>query len=270
MPTLLQDFRFAIRMLLKNPGFTAVAVLTLALGIGANTAIFSVVSSVLLRPLPCKDPDRLVTVWERSVKKGYEMNHAGAATFLDWKAQSTVFESMAAFGIEEGLSLTGDHEPERINAVPVSANLFEVLGVNPTLGRTFRVEEETPGGDQVVILSHGLWQRRFGSDPNLLDKTILLDGRSYLVIGIMPPGFVFPGMTGVLYGFFFSKPADVWIPLALPAGLLRNPSTDSQPTTSRSSHLLEVVARLKPDTSLAQAGAGMDAMMQRIAQANPG
>ena len=269
MQTLIQDFRFAIRMLLKNPGFTVVAVLTLALGIGANTAIFSVVRSVLLRPLPFKDPDRLVLVWERSVKKGYEMNHAGVATFLDWKVQNNVFESMAAFAIDEGLSLTGDYEPERVTAVPVSANLFEVLGVNPTLGRTFRVEEETPGGDQVVILSHGLWQRRFGSDPNLLGKTILLDGRSYLVIGIMPPGFVFPGMTGVLYGFFFSKPADVWIPLALPAELLGNPSRVSQPTTSRSSHLLEVVARLKPDTSLAQAGAEMDAMMQRIAQANP-
>src|SRR5262245_16981443 len=121
MHTLTQDFRFALRMLLKNPGFTAVAVLTLALGIGANTAIFSVVSSVLFRPLPFKDPDRLVTVWERNVKKGYDMNHAGVATFLDWKRQNNAFESMAAFTIEQGLSLTGDHEPERVNAVPVSA-----------------------------------------------------------------------------------------------------------------------------------------------------
>ena len=102
---------------------------------------------------------------------------------------------MAAFGMDDALSLTGDHEPERVTAVPVSANLFEVLGVNPILGRTFRVEEETPGRDQVIILGHGLWQRRFGSDPNLVGKTILLDGRSYLVVGIMPPGFVFPGMT---------------------------------------------------------------------------
>src|SRR6188474_645825 len=150
----MHDLRFACRQLLKNPGFTAVAVLTLALGIGANTAIFSVVSSVLLRPLPFQDPDKLVMVWERSVKKGYEMNHAGVATFLDWKTQNTVFQSMAAFGIDEGLSLTGDHEPERVTAAPVSANLFEVLGVNPTLGRTFRMEEETPGSDQVVILGH--------------------------------------------------------------------------------------------------------------------
>ncbi len=206
------------------------------------------------------DPDRLVTVWERSVKKGYEMNHAGVATFLDWKTQNNAFESMAAFGIDEGLSLTGDHEPERVTAVPVSANLFEVLGVNPPLGRSFRVEEETPGRDQVVILSPGLWQRRFGSDPNLVGKTVLLDGRSYVVVGIMPPGFVFPGMTGVLYGFFFSKPADVWLPLALPAELLHN----------RNNHLLEVVARLKLDTSLAQASAEMDGVMQRIVRANPG
>ena len=270
MHALIQDFRFAIRMLLKNPGFTAAAVLTLALGIGANTAIFSVVNSVLLRPLPFKDPDRLVTVWERNVKKGYDMNHAGVATFLDWKTQSKGFESMAAFGIEAGLSLTGDHEPERVTAVPVSANLFEVLGVHPTLGRTFRLEEETPGQDQVVILGHGLWQQRFGSDPNLVGKTVLLDGVSYLVVGIMPPGFVFPGMTGVLYGFFFSKPADVWIPLALPAELLRSPSNAQGASAGRSSHILEVVGRLKPETSLAQASAEMDAMMQRIVQANPG
>ena len=255
----MNDLRFALRQLSKSPGFTAVAVLTLALGIGANTAIFSVVSSVLLRPLPFKEPDRVVLVWERNVKKGYEMNHVGVATFLDWKAQNNSFESMAAFGMDDALSLTGDHEPERVTAVPVSANLFEVLGVNPILGRTFRVEEETPGRDQVILLGHGLWQRRFGSDPNLVGKTILLDGRSYLVVGIMPPGFVFPGMTGVLYGFFFSKPADVWIPLALPAEMLG----------IRGSHLLEVVARLKPDVSLSQAGAEMDAMMQRISQANP-
>src|SRR5262245_6056094 len=140
MHAFLQDFRFAIRMLLKNPGFTGVAALTLALGIGANTAIFSVVQSVLLRPLPFKEPDRLVTVWERSVKKGYPMNHAGVATFLDWKTQSKAFASMAAFGIDEGLSLTGNHEPERVNAVPVSASLFDVLGVTPIHGRTFRAE----------------------------------------------------------------------------------------------------------------------------------
>jgi putative ABC transport system permease protein len=256
----MNDLRFAIRQLLKNPGFTIIAALTLALGIGANTAIFSIVSSVLLRPLPFKDPDRLVTVWERSVKKGYEMNHVGLATFLDWKTQNKAFQSMAAFGIDAGLNLTGDHEPERVTAVPVSADLFEVLGVKPTLGRSFRVEEETPGNDQVVILGHGLWRRRFGSDPNMVGQTVLLDGRSYLVVGIMPPGFVFPGKTGVLYGFFFSKPADVWVPLALPAELLNN----------RNNHLLEVVARLKLDTSLVQASAEMDGLMRRIVQANPG
>jgi len=255
----MNDLRFAFRQLLKYPGFTIVAVLTLALGIGANTAIFSVVSRVLLRPLPFKEPEGLVTVWERNVKKGYDMNHAGVATFLDWKKQNNAFESMAAFGIDKALSLTGDHEPERVTAAPVTANLFEVLGVNPTLGRYFRVEEEIPGQDQVVILSHRLWQRRFSSDPNLPGKTVLLDGRSYLVVGIMPPGFVFPGMTGVLYGFYFSKPADIWIPLALPPELL----------DGRSNHFLEVVARLKPGTSVAQASAEMDAMMQRIAEANP-
>src|SRR5688572_1463833 len=266
----MNDLKFAFRQLLKNPGFTAVAVLTLALGIGANTAIFSIVSSVLLRPLPFKDPDRLVTVWERNVKRGYEMNHVAVATFLDWKTQNKAFESMAAFGLDQGLSLTGDHEPERVTAVPVSANLFEVLGVKPMVGRTFRAEEETPGSDQVVILSQGLWQRRFGSDRNIVGKTVLLDGRSYVVVGIMPPGFVFPGMTGMLYGFFYSKPADVWLPLALPAELLSTPPNAGGASPGRSSHMLEVVARLKSDTGVTQASAEMDGIMQRIAQANPG
>jgi putative ABC transport system permease protein len=256
----MHDLRFAFRQLLKNPGFTAVALLTLALGIGANTAIFSVVRSVLLRPLPFKEPERLVTVWERNPGRGYDLNNVAPATFADWKAQNQVFESMAACSIDQGLNLTGTGEPERITAVPVSANLFQVLGVNPIHGRTFTREEETPGRDQVVILSHRLWQRRFGTDPQIVGKTIVLDGTSHTVVGIMPPGFLFPGMTGILYGFFFIKPPEIWIPLAMPAELL----------AERSSHPLEVVARLKAGVTHAQASAEMDALMQRIEQVNPG
>jgi putative ABC transport system permease protein len=256
----MNDLRFAFRQLLKNPGFTSVAVLTLALGIGANTAVFSVVSHVLLRPLPFKEPERLVTVWERHSQRGYEANTVAAATFADWKQQNQVFEAMTAFAIDRGVNLTGDGEPERITAVPVSENLFRVLGVAPIHGRTFAAEEETPGEDRVVILSHGLWQRRFGSDPQVLGKTIVLDGASHTVVGVMPRGFVFPGNTGVLLGFFFIKPADVWVPLALPAEVV----------AERSNHPLEVVARLKPGVSLAQASVHMDVLMNRIERANPG
>jgi putative ABC transport system permease protein len=256
----MHDLRFAFRQLLKNPGFAAVVLLTLALGIGANTVIFSVVRSVLLRPLPFQEPERLVTIWERNPTRGYDLNNVAPATFADWKAQNQVFESMAACSLDQGLNLTGEGEPERITAVPISANLFQVLGVNPIHGRTFTTEEETPGRDQVVILGHRLWQRRFGADPQIIGRTILLDGTSHTIVGIMPPGFVFPGMTGILYGFFFIKPPEIWIPLAMPAEML----------AERSSHPLEVVARLKAGVSHAQAGAEMDTLMQQIEQANPG
>jgi putative ABC transport system permease protein len=256
----MNDLKFAFRQLLKNPAFTAVAVLTLALGIGANTAIFSVVSSVMLKPLPFTQPERLVTVWERNPARGYDMNNVAPATFTDWKAQSQAFEGIAAFGLHQALNLTGDQEPERITGVAISANLFQVLGTHPMHGREFSADEETPGRDRVVILSHALWQRRFGSSLEIIGKTIALDGNTYAVVGVMPTGFVFPGMTGVLFGFFFSRPADVWLPLAMSADVLK----------TRSDHSLFAVARLKPGVSLAQAGAEMDALTQRIEQANPG
>jgi putative ABC transport system permease protein len=256
----MNDLRFAFRQLLKNPGFTIVAALTLALGIGANTAIFSVVSHVLLRPLPFKEPERLVTLWERNPARGYEMNNVSPGTFADWKTQTDAFDGMAAFGLHRSLNLTGDHEPERIVAVPVSANLFSILGVHPLHGRTFLPEEETPGNHSVIILSHALWKRRFGADPNIIGKTIALDGHNHTVVGVMPPKIIFPGMTGILMGFFFSRPADIWLPLALPSESLSN----------RSNHSLFALARLKGGVPLAQAAAQMDALMQRIATANPG
>src|SRR5438552_12697899 len=174
----MNDLKFAVRQLLKDPGFTAVAVFTLALGIGANTAIFSVVNAVLLRPLPFKEPERLVTVWERNPKQGHDRNVAAPANYLDWKAQSQSFEQLAMFAEAHVYNLTGTDEPARVNGFAVTANLFHTLGVNPAIGRDFSVEEETQGRDRVAILSHGLWQRRFGSDKNILGKTISLDGNS--------------------------------------------------------------------------------------------
>ncbi len=214
----MNDFKFAFRQMLKNPGFTAVVVLTLTLGIGANTALFSVVNAVLLRPLPFREPERLVTVWERNPKQGYDQNVAAPANFLDWKDQSQSFEQLAMFGEVRGYNLTGADEPVRVKGFAVTANLFQTLGVNPAIGRDFSIEEETQGRDRVAILSHGLWQRRFGSDKNILGETISLDGNSYTIIGVMPAGFSYPGGTGaILGGVFFNPTPELWLPLALSA-----------------------------------------------------
>ncbi|MCI0538394.1 MAG: ABC transporter permease, partial [Verrucomicrobiales bacterium] len=195
---LTQDVRFGARMLGKNRGFASIAVLTLALGIGANTAIFSVVNAVLLRPLPYRDADRLITIWERNPQQGYDQNMAATGTFLDWKEQSQSFEDMAIFESNQGLTLTSHGDAEQITATKTSANLFSVLGVNPLLGRSFISEEETTGREQVVILSHGLWKRRFGSDPGIIGNTITLNGKPFEVVGVMPQKIKFPGMTGIL------------------------------------------------------------------------
>jgi hypothetical protein len=177
-----QDLRYGLRMLLKNPGFTIVAIIALALGIGANTAIFSVVNTVLLRPLPYKDPDRLVMMWEENSKQGFPRDTPTAANYIDWRDQNHVFEGMAAM-VEISFNLTGTGEPERIDGQRVSASLFQLLGVEPQLRRAFRPEEDRPGANHVVILSHGLWQRRFGSDPAIIGRTINLDAQSFTVIG---------------------------------------------------------------------------------------
>src|SRR5947208_9345472 len=171
-------------MLLKNPGFTTVAVLTLALGIGANTAIFSVVHAVLLRPLPFKEPERLVTIWERDPKQGYEQNLATTGTFLDWRAQNQSFEGMTIFDSNRGFTLTGLGEPERLTGAAVSANLFQILGVSPLLRRSFVDDEEMTGRGPVALLRHDLWQRRIGGDPTIRGKLITLDGKPYTVVGV--------------------------------------------------------------------------------------
>src|SRR5947207_6707820 len=251
----MNDLKFAFRQLLKNPGFTAVAVLTLALGIGANTAIFSVVNAVLLRPLPFKDPDRLITVWERNPAQGYEQNMPATGNYLDWQEQSMSFQEMAMFDSNVGFALMSYADAERITGARISANLFQLLGVNPILGRSFAKAEEVSGRPQVSIISHGLWQRRFGGDPNVVGKPIFLDGEPATVVGVMPPKFKFPGMIGVLFGgAFVNQSADVWVPLPL----------DGNARQVRSLHSWQVIARLKSDVSLAQAAAEMNAIQQRL------
>jgi putative ABC transport system permease protein len=244
---LAQDLRFGGRMLAKRPGFTLVAIITLALGIGANTAIFSVVNTVLLRPLSYKEPDRLMMVWEDASQQGFPRNSTTPANFIDWRDQNQVFEGMAALG-RESFNLTGAGEPEKIDGRRVSATLFDLLGVEPQLGRAFLREEDQPGGNRVVIISHGLWQRRFGSDVNIVGKPLTLNGESLTVVGVMPPQFEFPG-----------RDAELWVPLAF----------DSREATDRGRHFLEVVARTKSGITLQQAQAEMDAIAARLRQQYP-
>jgi putative ABC transport system permease protein len=259
MDDFLKDLRYGFRSLLKRPGFTCILVITLALGIGANTAIFSVVNAVLLRPLPFQDPDRLVTLWERNPKQGYDQNPPAAGNYMDWRDQNRVFAQMAIYAPSKKFNLSIEDQPERIMGAAVSASLFAVLGVNPAQGRVFSPEEEQPGRDQVVLISHSLWQRRFAAEGNLVGRTITLDNKSYTIIGVMPENFRFPGGTGTVLGTFTAAPADLWVPLALDAAALRQ----------RSSHSLNVIARLKPGVTTGEASVEMDGIQQRLEQQYP-
>src|SRR5436190_2350486 len=249
MGDITQDLRYGLRMLWKNPGFTIVAVLALALGIGANTAIFSVVNTVLLQPLPYKNPGQLVMLWENATHLGFPKDTPSPANFLDWRTQNTVFTGMAAMA-QKNFNLTGVGEPERLDGRLVSANLFDVLGVQPRLGRGFLSQEDTPG-THVVILSHGLWQRRFGSDPRIIGQAVNLNGESYSVIGVMPPGVNVPSRD--------NWKDQLWVPIAF----------SSEEAQSRGNHYLEVIARMKPGITLKQAQAEMETIAARLAQQYP-
>jgi predicted permease len=244
--TLFQDLKYGLRMLRKNPSFTFVAVLTLALGIGANTAIFSVVNAVLLRSLPYREPDRLVLV--SHYQPIGEIDEATGADFLDWRDQAKSFEQIAAYDFNTA-DLTGSGEPERLNAGMISANLFATLAVAPALGRAFTKEEDTYGGAPVVILSDGLWRRRLGGDPQVIGRSITLGGQSRTVVGIMPGGFR------------FSEEADLWLPLALNAA--------QELSRQQGNVLLSVLARLKPDVTPEAAGADLSAILERQREAFP-
>jgi hypothetical protein len=190
MNTIWLDMRYGLRMLAKKPGFTTVAVLTLALGIGANTAIFSVVNAVLLRPLPYPEPSRLVALWESNQERPELRNAISYPNFFDWRSQNQSFERMASYYTND-VALTGVATPVNLRSAVVSPELFAVLGVQPRLGRWFVEEEERPGA-RAVIINHGLWQRQFGSDPNIVGSSLTLDGKPFTVVGVMPEGFQFP------------------------------------------------------------------------------
>jgi predicted permease len=235
----MNDLKFAFRQLLKNPGFTAVAVLTLALGIGANTAVFSIVDSVLLKPLPYDEPGQLVQVWEAPAPG--QRNWASPGAFLDWKEHGNVFEDLSLLDNRE-LNLTGEGKPERISGLGMSASGLKILRAVPLLGRTFAADEDQPGKDQVVVLSHGFWQRRFGGDASVVGRTIQLNDQSHTVIGVLAP-MVLP------WG-----PADFVVPMAV------RPNDVNQ----RGSHWLQAFGRLKPGETVARAGTEMSAMAARL------
>jgi len=259
MNGLAQDIRYTLRQLRKNPGFTAVAVLTLTLGIGANAAMFSVIDAVLLRSLPFKAPAGLYTLWERNQKMGYEQNPPAAANFRDWRARNRVFEQLAAFDASASFDLSGGNKPERVDGAAVSPGLFELLGVEPLLGRTFSAGEDQLGQERVILLSYGLWQRRFNADASIVGKAIDVNGRNFTVVGVMPLHFQFPGDTGTVLNIFTAPAAQVWVPLAL----------TPQQWNERSAHYLEVIGRLKPGTTPDQAQAQMNSIEKELVREYP-
>ena len=263
MRALLQDLRYALRILARSPGFTIVAILTLALGIGANTAIFSVVDAVLLKPLRFKDPASLAIVWEKLPKYGISRNTVAPANFLDWRGQNRVFSGMAAF-LDQPLNLTGSGEPDQVDVEFVSPNFFSILGVDPMLGRGFTPEETAgtvqsspqPGNGNVVVLSYGLWKSKFAADPDIVGKTVELNGKSNTVIGVTGPAFDW-------YITEFSSAHErpqLWAPLDTP------PDWHDHLKLGR---FLRVVARMNTGVSRAQAQAQMDVVAAGLAARYP-
>jgi putative ABC transport system permease protein len=247
----LQDLRYSIRMLFKNRGFTKVALLALALGIGANTAIFSVVNSVLLRPLPFSDPQRLIMIWENYQQRGGpEREWASPADFRDFRDQAQSFEHVAALG-GWGPTLTGQDEPEDLQGGAVSNDTFAMLGVEPALGRSFKADEDQPGAERVVVLSHHLWERRFGADPSIVGKNLTLSGESFTVIGVMPPGLSFPILNN----------AEIWRTIG--------PLLAANPGCDRGCVTLRVIAKLKEGVSIEAARAEMNTITGQIAERYP-
>ncbi|HKV39218.1 MAG TPA: ABC transporter permease, partial [Blastocatellia bacterium] len=248
MNTLLYDIRFAKRMLFTRLSVTAVIVLALALGIGASTAIFSVVNGILLRPLSYSNADRLVMIWMDNRRLGVDQDWHSYPAYVDYRDQNHTFQQVAAFNDNRSFNLTGSGDPERILGVWSTSNLFQVLGVQPLIGRTFTPEEEEQGKDRVVIISYGLWQRRFGADRTILGRQINMSGSGRTVIGVMPPGFSFPG-----------KDSEMWAPLA------PNPGAK----TNRTAFGLKAIGRLRPGVRIEQARSDLETIAKRIEQQYP-
>src|ERR1043165_7684478 len=246
MDAFLNDIRYAIRNLLKRPAFTIIASITLALGIGANSAIFSAVYSLLLKPLPFPQIDRVIAIWDKEPGRGYLHDEVAVGNYLDWRAQNHSFDQLALYRWWN-VNLTGVSTPERVQGFLVTANFFDAIGVKPFMGRNFTAEENQPGKNHVAIITHSLWQRRFGSDPEILNKTISTNGIVCSVVGVMPEGFQYPAN------------ADLYGPLEISPDLAAN----------REFRSFYVVGRLKPDASIKSAQADIDNITARLQQQYP-
>ncbi|HEU4870175.1 MAG TPA: ABC transporter permease, partial [Pyrinomonadaceae bacterium] len=246
MESLLSDVRYAVRNLLRRPGFTIIAVVTLALGIGANTTIFSAINALLVKPLPFPELDRVVAIWDKLPNRNLLHNEVSVANYLDWQAQAQSFEQLALYRWWSA-NLTGIDPPERIQGFLVTANFLDTTGMKPIMGRTFLPEENQPGKDAVAVITHSLWQRRFGGDPNILNKTITINSITRTVVGVMPERFNFP------------KGAEIYAPLAMTPELMKN----------RINHSYYVLGRLKPGASIVSAQAELDNITGRLEQQYP-
>jgi putative ABC transport system permease protein len=252
---MLKDIQYGVRILLKHWGVTLVALITLALGIGANTAIFSVVNAVLLRSFPYTEPERLVLVWEKRQGGRTDQNVINLGNFSDWKDQNQVFTDMAVF-FDRSLNLTGDGEPEEVPIQYATVNLFSVLGTNPVLGRTFVAEDarDSLNKPNAVIISYGLWQRRFGGEPQIIGRQIALNDQPATVVGVMPANFGWHIQKGSQAG----KPADIWVPFEITNDL-----------RVRRGRFASAVARLKTGITPPQAQREMDTIAARLSQQYP-
>jgi predicted permease len=246
MDSILRDLRFSVRSLLKRPGLTIIAIATLAIGIGANSAIFSVINALLLKPLPFPDPERIVAVWDKMPSRGVERNEVTIADYLDWVAQNKTFEQLGIYRWWS-TNLTGGGSPERVQGFQVTANFLDIVGVKPIMGRGFTADENQPGKETVALLTYSLWQRRFGADPNIVNKTISTNGITRTVIGVMPPGFNYP------------KGAEIYAPLAVMPELARN----------RGFHTYLGIGRLKPGVSITSAQAELDTIASVLEKQYP-
>ncbi|HEY6231572.1 MAG TPA: ABC transporter permease [Pyrinomonadaceae bacterium] len=257
METLLRDIRYGIRSLLKRPGFTLIAIVTLALGIGANTAIFSVVNAVVLRPLPYAEPDRLMVLWE--TMPGSDQRSVAPGNFVDWRTQNKTFQDMAAM-FYANFNLTSDGEPDRIDGATITSNLMSVLGARAQLGRTFQSDDDDHQDRNLVLISDGLWRRRFGADPNVIGRNITIDETPHTVVGVMSRGFQYPSRS------------DLWVlgrnRGAVPMSLISQVPTNDW-VHERDAHFITVIGRLRPGVSLSQAQSDIAGITRRMEQDYP-
>jgi putative ABC transport system permease protein len=257
METLIKDIRYGVRGLLKRPGFTAVAIITLALGIGANTAIFSVVNAVVLRPLPYAEPERLMTLWE--TMPGSDQRSVAPGNFVDWRTQNKTFQELAAT-FYANFNLTSDGEPDRIDGATITSNLMSVLGASAQLGRTFQPDDDEHQDRSIVLLSDGLWRRRFGADQNVVGRTITIDETPHIIVGVMGRGFQFPSRS------------DLWVlgrnRGAVPTSLISQVPTNDW-VHERDAHFIRVIGRLRPGVTLSQAQSDIAGITRKLEQDFP-